>query len=802
MLMLMLMLVSCLSVLGQGTVKKYITTPVGTFASWNEYAASRRDSTVSLQIGENWYVTGKCSSYVNIDLHDFVRGAKFYGLVGSGHDTLVVFTLGYKGNLQWADTSLTVLFAPGAVESLRPEWFGANPYDLLDDTKAIQIAVNSLPTNGGTVQFQDGQYLTSSKITVSKNGVYFKGTKPANDINGKSFTDYSQCQIRYIGAANLRSIMIHAYRVQNFSMENMYLNGNDSAGYCLYMEGVNLPAGLTRGGTFNNLAFRSYRKCAWAIGDTISTSQDAQFHIISAKNIRLFGGATAMNADGIHVNAQNLEMLVIDGLYIDPWGFYAAHHRNHIRQIAGGICITGMSSTRGCGYSVDSALCPAGACLSDYAVYSRDQIIINGWRSEDRKLFYQYPAAIQAPSMLMNVVQREYARNSDSTISFPDTVRGYVSIELNATQSEITITNSRICGSIALGATDVRANIQNVKFSDKNHVGDRRVIFYGPRNQRGIVHEVDSGNIRIAGTYPIFDIVDTAGNSKFAVKNGSVVYQSRTNALITANQNDYEIGDGTNRKIESNGDYNITGMTGGENGRWIFITMTNAHTITFKHENASSVSANRFSMADGKDLLLGENEMAGFFHNGGNWKGFKFRNKTFDSLYAANISASGGIKFTTAITNKSGATDGLIDVVCDTGVANGVTTRASKGGAAYGGTGRIYFRDDGSTTETNLYLTRGGSDNTGLYIKGNGNVVVTTTTSSTSSTTGALSVAGGVGVAMGITVGQKIVIPSTNYFYLGDSATAGTWRIGRDTDSLKFQRLESGVWVTKQRMTP
>lgn len=151
-------------------------------------------------------------------------------------------------------------------------------------------------------------------------------------------------------------------------------------------------------------------------------------------------------------------------------------------------------------------------------------------------------------------------------------------------------------------------------------------------------------------------------------------------------------------------------------------------------------------MSDSKDLILSENEMAGFFHNGGNWKGFKFRNKSFDSLFASNAYISGRLKFITAITNKTGSTDGLIDVYCDTGISNGITTRGSKGGTAYGGTGRFYFRDDGSTTETNWYMTRAGSDLNGLYIKGNGGVVIPSTTQSDSINSGALIVKGGIGV--------------------------------------------------------
>jgi len=43
---------------------------------------------------------------------------------------------------------------------------------------------------------------------------------------------------------------------------------------------------------------------------------------------------------------------------------------------------------------------------------------------------------------------------------------------------------------------------------------------------------------------------------------------------------------------------------------------------------------------------------------------------------------------------------------------------------------------------------------------------------------------------------------SAGWTYYGDSATDGTWRIGRDGDNLVHQRRESGTYVTKATVTP
>jgi hypothetical protein len=53
-----------------------------------------------------------------------------------------------------------------------------------------------------------------------------------------------------------------------------------------------------------------------------------------------------------------------------------------------------------------------------------------------------------------------------------------------------------------------------------------------------------------------------------------------------------------------------------------------------------------------------------------------------------------------------------------------------------------------------------------------------------------------------VDINGRIRATSTQFFYFGDSATEGSWRIGRDVDSLVFQRIESGTWTKKHVVTP
>jgi hypothetical protein len=800
----LLLILSMFSIVGAVDVKQVSTTTTSTYTNFNQRVA---------EVGATSYapfynnsvlaVSGKLTIPATFK-GTLIGNSYFKGVNGSAQDTVY-----FAGNWNFPnnfifDTSITVIFAPGAVSEVRPEWWGGYPNDLLDDTRAINSAINSSAlfflsisypglnyVNGVTVKLDRGIYRISDAIYVNERGTTIRGEKGKNP-NGLG-DSMSATQIKYVGAANNSKSVIFIDTL-GFSCDiySVYLNANDSAGYCIYQKGARAPSLNSKGGIFKDITFFGYRKKGWVIGDSTDVSNDAQFENIEASTLKFYGGLPYANTTAIHVNAQNLEFLNITSMYIDPPTIRA--HKNHIRQIAGGINIMGMVSTRSGSYGADSAVCPNNICWTDFAIYSQDQLIINGWRSEDRKLVYRAPATVAAPSMISNVTQRQYGYEAD-------TVTGINVIEHNSFNGPFAIVNARLGGSVLCGASSkIYLSATNVLFADDSAIGDRRFKFSGPRNQRGLIHDIDSGTYRILGTYPIFDQVDTAGNSKFTVSNGSIIYQSRTNTTITSNQNDYAIGDGTNRRLVTNGNYNITGMSGGVNGRFLLVTMESAYKITFKHNSSSSISANRINMSDSKDLVLGENEMAIFFHNGGHWKGYKLYNKSFDSVFTTHITSSGDIKFSTTFTNKTSADAGTIDLVLDTGSSTGITMRGKKGGVAYGGTSRMYFLNDGANTSFNI--NRGGDTTKGLKMDSAGIIKIGTPNESSSSTTGALVVSGGVGVAKSITTGDKITIPSTKFFYLGDSATSGTWRIGRDVDSLKFQRNESGTWINKHTITP
>jgi hypothetical protein len=126
-------------------VYQQVKTKYGTFANFNAYLSAKGSTPTSLQVGNNWTVSGKVTPPSTFEFFSFVGGAKFYGSTGSGVDTLDMqncpFTARPSG--QWADTSITIINLK--VEEVKPEWFGAKGDGITDDTKAWKCLIRSLP---------------------------------------------------------------------------------------------------------------------------------------------------------------------------------------------------------------------------------------------------------------------------------------------------------------------------------------------------------------------------------------------------------------------------------------------------------------------------------------------------------------------------------------------------------------------------------------------------------------------------------------------------------------------------------
>ena len=85
-------------------------------------------------------------------------------------------------------------------------------------------------------------------------------------------------------------------------------------------------------------------------------------------------------------------------------------------------------------------------------------------------------------------------------------------------------------------------------------------------------------------------------------------FQTQTNAQLTANQNNYEIGNGTHFRISSDAARTITGFTGGVSGKVLALSNNGSNIITLANQNASSGAANRILTGIATDYNINADE--------------------------------------------------------------------------------------------------------------------------------------------------------------------------------------------------
>ena len=140
--------------------------------------------------------------------------------------------------------------------------FGAIPNDSLDDTAAIQAAINSLSTSGGTVFFQPGVYTVTSTLNIGNgsntamstaNSIKLKGAgSDPYAIGGvqNSGTAKSGTSLQWSGASGATFISI------NGSGDDYGINGIDID--CNQIAGIGLTLLSVRASNFENFSIRNF----------------------------------------------------------------------------------------------------------------------------------------------------------------------------------------------------------------------------------------------------------------------------------------------------------------------------------------------------------------------------------------------------------------------------------------------------------------------------------------------------------------------------------------------------------------
>lgn len=89
--------------------------------------------------------------------------------------------------------------------------------------------------------------------------------------------------------------------------------------------------------------------------------------------------------------------------------------------------------------------------------------------------------------------------------------------------------------------------------------------------------------------------------------NGGFGNRDTANAQITSNQNDYAIGSGSSFLLNTDASRNITGITGGVNGKFLYVINNGSFNIVFTHQDASSTAANRIISSTAGNLTIAPN---------------------------------------------------------------------------------------------------------------------------------------------------------------------------------------------------
>lgn len=150
--------------------------------------------------------------------------------------------------------------------------FGAQGNRIVDDTAAIQTAINSLyPRGGGTVFFPKGNYLTSGYLTVTGNNIRLQGEKGLSVINTAPSGDYRKISVsganrfamdslnidagRTSGLNNQYTGTVQLYSASEFSITNCRVA--HSEGLLVYIRG-NSSVGLIQHNTFDDFHIALY----------------------------------------------------------------------------------------------------------------------------------------------------------------------------------------------------------------------------------------------------------------------------------------------------------------------------------------------------------------------------------------------------------------------------------------------------------------------------------------------------------------------------------------------------------------
>lgn len=182
--------------------------------------------------------------------------------------------------------------------------FGADPSGVADSLTAIQAAITSVATTGGTVTFPPGTYSLSGKLTVNNNNVTLQG------VGGASILKLAASSNSNLLRVNTTSDVTGATRLSRFAMRDLYLDhqGQSQANQASGIEGC-LIIHQVDSVRLDNVYVKDARNCAF----NIRNSSNVRVRGCTADTVYFGLGANGFNLLGVSGGAGTTTDNVIDG---------------------------------------------------------------------------------------------------------------------------------------------------------------------------------------------------------------------------------------------------------------------------------------------------------------------------------------------------------------------------------------------------------------------------------------------------------------------------------------------------------
>ncbi len=461
--------------------------------------------------------------------------------------------------------------------------FGAVGDGVTDDTTAIQAAIDFVVSGlrGGRVFIPTGTYVLSDTIDLYNAGIP-AGISIEGENPGGESGNYGGTQFEWQGANDRPVFQSLGINMKGIRFANFLLYGAGTFGSPSNPYQDAFHVGPTSGASghkiiFENLWIRDFTRTGAMLGDPLGSTYNGQMANSGMYNCWFSGylpdAKVIWAKGGTSEDFYIYNLMCVSQSGNDKKNFITAESGFYINIY--GLLTDGIE---------DAA--------TSYAIDAYSSVCVYQWVTEDLRIYRTFSNAYGHPIVLSGVRQQSSSGTHGGTVRDAIQWRGFETT-INA-WSDVSI--MQLVGCTFNGNVDwtTGANQSQMSAVGCNFATGGFVL--SGTNQRCWLHDTTTGEIIHKGPSVGIEQLDEDGTSRFKISGGATYYRRNTKSDITANTNDYAIGTvGTYFRIgPTGGDWNLTGIADGEDGRLLIISnVSTVRTLTLTHEDVLSTAANR-----------------------------------------------------------------------------------------------------------------------------------------------------------------------------------------------------------------